>query len=67
MPAGRAQIEPQIRSEVGAAVAGYVDALAATVDDDLFNRTPPNGTIVAATDGLAVRADGVWETVSYDA
>lgn len=59
--------EPQVRSEIGAAVTYVVSGNAATVADTLFNRTPPNGTVVVGADGLAVRVGGVWETVTYDA
>lgn len=66
MPAGRANLEPYVRSpETSAAVAGNKVGTAAPADAD-FNRTPPNGTIVVNDTGVYVRVDGTWERVTLD-
>ena len=57
----------QVRSEIGAAFGYPHDGTAASVDDTLFNGTAPNGTIVVANDGLAIKANGGWETIDYEA
>lgn len=70
MAAGRADIEPQVRSEIGAAVVGVKDGVPADTD---FNRTPPDGTVVVDTAGggagaatLYVRVGGAWVVFTAD-
>lgn len=66
MAAGRADIEPQVRSEIGAAVAGDVDGTSGPTDDD-FNLTPPDGTLVVDEGKLYARINGTWESFAPEA
>ena len=46
-------------------VAPHKDGTAASVSDADFQGTPPDGVVVVANNGLAIRVNGAWETVAY--